>query len=69
MILTRPPERRIEPSITDLTPSSRPTVRISTLRPLYAKLELRAQDEFDVKVVNREVGQAASEVVELLAVP
>ncbi len=34
-----------------------------------AKLELRAQDEFDVKVVNREVGQAASEVVELLAVP
>ena len=34
-----------------------------------AKVELRAQDEFDVKVVNREVGQAASEVVELLAVP
>ncbi len=34
-----------------------------------AKLELRAQDEFDVKVVNREVGQAAAEVVELLAVP
>ncbi len=34
-----------------------------------AKAELRAQDEFDVKVVNREVGQAAHEVVELLAVP
>jgi guanylate kinase len=34
-----------------------------------AKVELRAQDEFDVKVINREVGQAASEVVELLAVP
>jgi hypothetical protein len=30
---------------------------------------MQAQDEFDVKVVNREVGQAASEVVELLAVP
>jgi len=34
-----------------------------------AKVELAAQDEFDVKVVNREVGQAAAEVVELLAVP
>lgn len=34
-----------------------------------AKVELSAQDEFDVKVVNGEVGQAASEVVELLAVP
>ena len=34
-----------------------------------AKTELRAQDEFDIKVVNREVGQAAHEVVELLAVP
>ncbi|MFC5501675.1 guanylate kinase [Lysinimonas soli] len=34
-----------------------------------AKVELRAQDEFDVKIVNREVGQAAAEVVELLAVP
>lgn len=34
-----------------------------------AKAELAAQDEFDVKVVNREVGQAAREVVELLAVP
>jgi guanylate kinase len=33
-----------------------------------AKVELRAQDEFDVKVVNREVGQAAAEVVELLEV-
>jgi guanylate kinase len=34
-----------------------------------ARTELRAQDEFDVKVVNRDVGQAAREVVELLAVP
>lgn len=34
-----------------------------------AKVEMRAQDEFDVKVINREVGQAAAEVVELLAVP
>jgi len=34
-----------------------------------ARIELRAQDEFDVKVVNYEVGQAAQEVVELLAVP
>ncbi len=34
-----------------------------------AKVEMRSQDEFDVKVVNREVGQAAAEVVELLAVP
>jgi guanylate kinase len=34
-----------------------------------ARIELRAQDEFDVKVVNTEVGQAAQEVVELLAVP
>jgi guanylate kinase len=34
-----------------------------------AKIELRSQDEFDVKVVNREVSQAAAEVVELLAAP
>jgi guanylate kinase len=34
-----------------------------------AKVELAAQDEFDYKVVNSEVGQAAAEVVELLAVP
>jgi guanylate kinase len=34
-----------------------------------AKVELAAQDEFDVKVTNTEVGQAAREVVELLAVP
>lgn len=34
-----------------------------------AKIELAAQDEFDVKVVNRDVGQAAFEVVELLDVP
>ncbi len=33
-----------------------------------AKVEMRARDEFDVKVVNREVGQAAAEVVELLHV-
>jgi guanylate kinase len=34
-----------------------------------AKIELAAQDEFDVKIVNRDVGQAAAEVVELLDVP
>lgn len=34
-----------------------------------ARRELAAQDEFDVKVVNRQVGQAAREVVELLDVP
>ncbi|MGN6326099.1 guanylate kinase [Pseudolysinimonas sp.] len=34
-----------------------------------AKVELQAQDEFDVKVVNNEVGRAAREVVELLEVP
>jgi guanylate kinase len=34
-----------------------------------AKVELAAQDEFDYRVVNAEVGQAAAEVVELLAVP
>ncbi|MFT4030018.1 MAG: guanylate kinase [Protaetiibacter sp.] len=34
-----------------------------------ARDELAAQDEFDVKVVNHDVGQAAREVVELLAVP
>lgn len=34
-----------------------------------AKVELAAQDEFDVKVVNHDVGQAAHEVVELLDVP
>ena len=34
-----------------------------------AKVELAAQDEFDVKVVNHEVGRAAQDVVELLAVP
>jgi guanylate kinase len=30
---------------------------------------LAAQDEFDVKVVNRDVSEAAREVVELMAVP
>jgi guanylate kinase len=34
-----------------------------------AKIELAAQDEFDFKVVNTEVSQAAREVVELMAVP
>ncbi len=34
-----------------------------------AKVELAAQDEFDHKVVNHEVGQAAQEVVELMAIP
>ena len=34
-----------------------------------AQVEMAAQDEFDVKIVNREVGQAALEVVELLDVP
>lgn len=34
-----------------------------------AKVELAAQNEFDVKVVNHDVGQAAREVVELLEVP
>ncbi len=34
-----------------------------------ARVELAAQDEFDYRVVNTEVGQAAREVVELMAVP
>ncbi len=34
-----------------------------------AKIELAAQDEFDAKVVNRDVGQAAREVVELMDAP
>lgn len=34
-----------------------------------AKVELAAQDEFDFKVVNREVSQAAQEVVDLMAIP
>ncbi|AYF99605.1 guanylate kinase [Protaetiibacter intestinalis] len=34
-----------------------------------AKVELAAQHEFDVRVVNHDVGRAAREVVELLAVP
>lgn len=34
-----------------------------------ARVELAAQDEFDVKVVNVEVSIAAQEVVELMAVP
>ena len=34
-----------------------------------AKAELAAQDEFDVKVVNHEVSQAAREVVDLMSIP
>ncbi len=34
-----------------------------------AKVELAAQDEFDVKVVNHEVSQAAREVVDLMPIP
>jgi guanylate kinase len=34
-----------------------------------ARVELAAQNEFDVKVVNNDVGDAAREVVELMAVP
>lgn len=34
-----------------------------------AKVELAAQDEFDVKVINTEVSQAAQEVVELMDAP
>jgi guanylate kinase len=34
-----------------------------------ARVELAAQDEFDARVVNREVGQAAAEVVELMDAP
>ena len=34
-----------------------------------ARVELAAQDEFDAKVVNTEVSEAAREVVELMAVP
>jgi guanylate kinase len=34
-----------------------------------AKIELAAQDEFDARVVNTEVSEAAREVVELMAVP
>lgn len=34
-----------------------------------AKVEMAAQGEFDLKVVNHDVGQAAREVVELLDVP
>jgi guanylate kinase len=38
-------------------------------RLVTARAELAAQDEFDLRIVNREVGQAAREVVELLTVP
>ena len=40
-----------------------------TRRLETAKVELAAQDEFDVKVVNTEVSQAAQEVVELMDAP
>ncbi|WP_166867218.1 MULTISPECIES: guanylate kinase [unclassified Salinibacterium] len=40
-----------------------------TRRLETAKVELAAQDEFDVKIVNHEVSRAAQDVVELLAVP
>jgi guanylate kinase len=40
-----------------------------TRRLETAKVELAAQDEFDYKVVNREVAQAAREVVDLTLVP
>jgi len=40
-----------------------------TRRLETARVELAAQDEFDYKVVNREVAQAAQEVVELTLVP
>lgn len=34
-----------------------------------AKIELAAQDEFDHKVINHQVSQAAQEVVDLMAIP
>jgi guanylate kinase len=34
-----------------------------------ARVELAAQDEFDARVVNHEVSQAAQEVVELMDAP
>jgi guanylate kinase len=34
-----------------------------------ARIELAAQDEFDYRVVNTEVGAAAREVVELMSTP
>jgi guanylate kinase len=40
-----------------------------TRRLETAKIELAAQDEFDYKVINREVAQAAQEVVDLTLVP
>jgi guanylate kinase len=40
-----------------------------TRRLETAKVELAAQDEFDYKVINREVAQAAQEVVDLTLVP
>lgn len=40
-----------------------------TRRLETARIELAAQDEFDYKVINRDVAQAAHEVVELTSVP
>jgi guanylate kinase len=34
-----------------------------------AKTELAAQDEFDYRIVNTEVSQAAQEVVDLMSIP
>ena len=34
-----------------------------------AKVELAAQDEFDYRVVNSDVAEAAREVVDLMAIP
>ncbi|HEV7950259.1 MAG TPA: guanylate kinase [Glaciihabitans sp.] len=45
------------------------TAADQTQRLETAKVELAAQDEFDYKVINRDVGQAAQEVVELTLVP
>ena len=42
---------------------------VATLLVNGAKIELAAQDEFDAKVVNREVGQAAADVVALMDAP
>lgn len=39
------------------------------LRLETAKIELAAQDEFDYRVVNTDVGQAAREVVDLMSIP
>jgi guanylate kinase len=40
-----------------------------TRRLETARVELAAQDEFDVRVVNHDVAEAAAKVVELMDVP